>query len=240
MNPTKRKPGAVQMANAVAESVQYQGRKTHRQRSEQRRQAILDASMRIITREGVRSVRHRAVAQEAGVPLSATTYYFKDINDLITDTFALFIERNAAYLSEFWRQIEEELKDKASAFRSGHIPRERLVEEIARRTLEFILLELQQRRDYLVAEKAFIQEALINPSLHELFKAHRCIMLEGLTNLFLELGSDAPQADAVMMASIIADIEYLGLIEGVEYLRGEQVCLLLQRFLQGVLGNAVA
>ncbi len=47
-------PKATQAANAVAESVQYQGRKASRQGSEQRRQAILDAAMRIIVREGVR------------------------------------------------------------------------------------------------------------------------------------------------------------------------------------------
>src|SRR5690606_30300634 len=68
---------AASLASAVAESVQYHGRKAIRRRSEVRRQAILDAAMRIIVRDGVRAVRHRAVAAEAGVPLSATTYYFK-------------------------------------------------------------------------------------------------------------------------------------------------------------------
>ena len=35
-----------------------QGRKASRQGSEQRRQAILDAAMRLIVRDGVRAVRH--------------------------------------------------------------------------------------------------------------------------------------------------------------------------------------
>ena len=60
--------GAAGIATAVAESVQYQGRKASRQGSEQRRQDILDAAMRIVVRDGVRAVRHRAVAAEAGVP----------------------------------------------------------------------------------------------------------------------------------------------------------------------------
>src|SRR5690606_21378739 len=89
---------AAHLASAVAENVQYHVRKVIRRRSEARRQAILDAAMRIIIREGVRAVRHRAVAAEAEVPLSATTYYFKDISDLITDTFALYVERSAARL----------------------------------------------------------------------------------------------------------------------------------------------
>ena len=105
---------ATLVANAVAESVQYHGRKASRQGSEQRRQAILDAAMRIIVREGVRAVRHRAVAAEAEVPLSATTYYFKDINDLITDPFAQFVERSAAHMGQFWSSTEGLLRDQVS------------------------------------------------------------------------------------------------------------------------------
>ncbi|MDN5401705.1 MAG: TetR family transcriptional regulator, partial [Pseudomonas sp.] len=84
MNRVIAQEGAAGIAAAVAESVQYQGRKASRRGSEQRRQDILDAAMRIVVRDGVRAVRHRAVAAEAGVPLSATTYYFKDIDDLLT------------------------------------------------------------------------------------------------------------------------------------------------------------
>ena len=83
MNLARAQEGAAHVATAVAESVQYQGRKASRHGSEQRRQQILDAAMRIVVRDGVRGVRHRAVAAEAGVPLSATTYYFKDIDDLL-------------------------------------------------------------------------------------------------------------------------------------------------------------
>ncbi|KAF1054989.1 MAG: HTH-type transcriptional regulator RcdA [Stenotrophomonas maltophilia] len=106
---------AAQAASAVAESVRYQGRKASRQGSEQRRQAILDAAMRLIVRDGVRAVRHRAVAAEAGVPLSATTYYFKDIQDLITDTFSLFVERSAEALVAFWASVEGELQGMAAS-----------------------------------------------------------------------------------------------------------------------------
>ena len=77
----------------MSSAIQYQGRKARRAGSEQRRQAILDAALNIIVTDGIRAVRHRAVAREADVPLSATTYYFKDISDLIADAFTLFAER---------------------------------------------------------------------------------------------------------------------------------------------------
>ena len=103
MNLVRSSEGAADVAVAVAESVQYQGRKASRQGSEQRRQLILDAAMRIVVRDGVRGVRHRAVAAEAGVPLSATTYYFKDIDDLLNDTFAQYVERSAAFMAKLWQ-----------------------------------------------------------------------------------------------------------------------------------------
>ena len=54
-------------------------------RSEQgaeRRAAILDATVRLLVREGLAAVTHRAVAREADVPLAATTYYFASKDEL--------------------------------------------------------------------------------------------------------------------------------------------------------------
>ncbi|WP_414819992.1 TetR/AcrR family transcriptional regulator, partial [Shewanella colwelliana] len=53
----------------------YVGRTTHRVDGEARRIAILEATLRLIVKEGIRGVRHRAVASEADVPLASTTYY---------------------------------------------------------------------------------------------------------------------------------------------------------------------
>ena len=98
----------VRLAGELAESVQYRGRKASRQGSEQRRLSILEAALRIIVREGLRGVRHRAVAAEADVPLSATTYYFNDIQDLIADSFALCVKRSCASLAALWAGLGED------------------------------------------------------------------------------------------------------------------------------------
>ena len=111
MNLVRSSQGAANVAVALAQSVEYQGRKASRHGSEQRRQLILDAAMRIVVRDGVRGVRHRAVAAEAGVPLSATTYYFKDIDDLINDTFAQYVERSAAFMAKLWQGTEGKLRE---------------------------------------------------------------------------------------------------------------------------------
>ena len=227
---------ATLVANAVAESVQYQGRKASRQGSEQRRQAILDAAMRIIVRDGVRAVRHRAVAAEADVPLSATTYYFKDINDLITDTFAQFVERSAAHMGHFWSSTEGLLREQVSQLDGSAESRRRLANEIARLAVEYVRQQLLNRRDQLLAEQAFQQEALLNPRLHGLLRAHRQILLQGVTHFFEVLGSQQAEQDAKLLTAIIVRMEYQGLLDGVEHLDSEDMLAMLKRYMHLVLG----
>ena len=165
MNRAMAQEGAAGIATAVAESVQYQGRKASRQGSEQRRQDILDAAMRIVVRDGVRAVRHRAVAAEAGVPLSATTYYFKDIDDLLTDTFAQYVERSAAYMAKLWVNNEGLLREMVVSGDGSPQSRSQLADDIARLMADYVHRQLVNRREHLMAEQAFRQEALLNPRL---------------------------------------------------------------------------
>lgn len=48
-----------------------------------RRDALLDAALRVIERDGPAALTHRAVAAEAGLATSAATYYFADIDELL-------------------------------------------------------------------------------------------------------------------------------------------------------------
>ena len=51
----------------------------------QRRRLLLDATMRLVEREGVAAVSQRRVAAEAGVPPSTVTYYYAAVDDLLVD-----------------------------------------------------------------------------------------------------------------------------------------------------------
>ncbi|RWU25258.1 TetR family transcriptional regulator [Pseudomonas alkylphenolica] len=227
--------GAAGVATAVAESVQYQGRKASRQGSEQRRQDILDAAMRIVVREGVRGVRHRAVAAEAGVPLSATTYYFKDIEDLLTDTFAQYVERSAAYMAKLWENSEVLLRQLLSQGDGSPQWRAQLADEVAKMTADYVQRQLHNRRDFLMAEQAFRQEALLCPRLAELVKLHEQILLRGACQLLQVVGSRQPQQDALVLTAIIEQMEYQGLLDGSHADAHAQMLAILTRYLHLVL-----
>jgi len=237
VNHAMAQEGAADIATAVAESVQYQGRKASRQGSEQRRQVILDAAMRIVVRDGVRAVRHRAVAAEAGVPLSATTYYFKDIDDLLTDTFAQYVERSAAFMAKLWVNNEGLLREMVVSGDGSPQARSKLADDIARLMTDYVHRQLISRREHLMAEQAFRQEALLNPRLAALVRAHQQILLQGTRQLFEVLGSREPQEDAKVLTAIIGRMEYQGLLNDAEPVGEVEMLGILNRYLHLVLAS---
>lgn len=147
----------------MSSAIQYQGRLARRKGSEQRRREILEAALRIIIRDGVRAVRHRAVAAEADVPLSATTYYFKDITDLIADAFTLFAEQT---LVEVVRPLQAQTQQIIEAMSSAVTGEEKegLIQQLAQ-ALAVYVQQGVNRREHIVAEQAFLQEAMMDERL---------------------------------------------------------------------------
>ncbi|GHE11504.1 TetR/AcrR family transcriptional regulator [Klenkia taihuensis] len=65
-------------------------------KGEARREAIVAAAARLVAEAGPDAVAHRAVAAAAGVPLAATTYYFRDLDDLLVAATARVGEQETA------------------------------------------------------------------------------------------------------------------------------------------------
>jgi DNA-binding transcriptional regulator YbjK len=53
-------------------------------KGERRRQELVAAAAALLRSGGFDAVRHRAVAERAGLPLASTTYYFGSLEDLVT------------------------------------------------------------------------------------------------------------------------------------------------------------
>jgi DNA-binding transcriptional regulator YbjK len=52
-------------------------------KGERRRHELVAAAAALLTEGGVDAVRHRAVAERAGLPLASTTYYFDSLDELV-------------------------------------------------------------------------------------------------------------------------------------------------------------
>lgn len=66
-----------------------------------RRQEVLDATLRVIAEHGVHAVTHRAVAAAGGVPLASTTYHFASKDQLVLETLALVVDRSVELAEQF-------------------------------------------------------------------------------------------------------------------------------------------
>lgn len=78
-------------------------------RGEDRRQAIIDAAAAIIRESGPSAVSHRSVAKRAGCSLSATTYYFDGLEDLLHQAGLVNIG--------LWASRAERVADRVEAFK---------------------------------------------------------------------------------------------------------------------------
>jgi DNA-binding transcriptional regulator YbjK len=64
-----------------------------------RRRALLDATLRVVGREGVGAVTQRVVAAEARIPPSAVLYYFDSVDALLVTALREVNERYCAELA---------------------------------------------------------------------------------------------------------------------------------------------
>ncbi len=199
-------------------AVQYSGRKAFRAKSEQRRVQILEATLRIAAKEGIRGIKHRSVAKEADVPLASTTYYFKDINELISDAFTLFAEKAQENLDQFYGMVNVVLDGTPpETLKRGGEGRAQLARRLAAIVTAYLGEQITHRKDEVLAEQVFLMEALRDPDLTHLARQHRTAWVSGLESLLQRLDSQSPRRDASLLVSVVLGLGYDGLLYQEDY-----------------------
>src|SRR5882724_3633249 len=155
-----------------------------------RREQILEATLRVIGRDGREAVTHRAVAEEAGVPLGSTTYYFDSRDDLLGQA----LEHVAAHEVERYGRLGEELR----TVKSGR--------ELADRLISELVAAAEDRVAY-IAEYELWLEAGRRPDLREAAQNWCDAEQRAVAGALDELGSNDPRADASL---VVAAIDGLG------------------------------
>ncbi|NVJ65896.1 MAG: hypothetical protein HWE16_05355 [Gammaproteobacteria bacterium] len=174
--------------------LQYHGRVPKRAGSLAKRDQILQATLDIIYREGLRGVRHRAVAEEADVPLSATTYYFQDINVLIVDSFVFFMEKNLGHQLKVFEGINLNL----SNLLAKNLAPE-LVRDLIKNNMVAYLKQQISDHEARVIERSFIQYAARVPVLAEAVNQIRSYFFEQIKQILISIGA----ANAEFKAELI-------------------------------------
>lgn len=202
---------------SLRQSIRYSGRKASRVKSEMRRLEILEATLRIAARDGLRGIKHRAVAREAGVPLAATTYYFRDIHELISDSFMLFAEKARDNLDSFYDTIHLVLDTiPAQTLRRGGFQRRELASRLSVISTAYLYDQFTRRREQVLAEQVFLMEALRDERLAGLARTYREAWTAGLRQILERLDSPKPARDATLLVNVTLGMGYDSLLNGQE------------------------
>jgi TetR/AcrR family transcriptional regulator, regulator of biofilm formation and stress response len=156
-----------------------------RPRGAARREALLEAVLKIVADTGPDAVTHRRVAEVAELPLASTTYWFQSKEHLLTAALELAADRDMARL----------LKHAADAQRSGDDPLDAAVAAIVDPPLD----PQQSSRTSLVASFALLLEAARRPALQEVSRRWTEVYLLTLSRLLEAAGSSRPRADAELL-----------------------------------------
>jgi DNA-binding transcriptional regulator YbjK len=194
-----------------------------RRRGIARRAAILQATLRILGREGSAAITHRAVAEEAGVPIASTTYYFTSKDDLL---------REALYL-----HVEQEAHRVAQA--TNTITGTPTIDELADRLADFVDYGLKAGRVTLIAEYELLLQAARQPDLEPLSRVFYDQVRQQLLKPLTDLGSTDPDGDSQLIMAALAGLEVDNLAAPTtQRAQREEVRHLIGRLLHALLARA--
>lgn len=213
-------------------------KKSRRAKGEKTRREILDATLKVIVQSGIRGVTHRSVAKAAGVQLSLTTYYFKDINELMAEAFKQFAQRGSEETNKTWQNVFALLNQYSKSELRKVSVKEAIIEPLTEIAWDYIYgqLTIPVYREGLIIEQTFITELVLDERLRELAVAHRERLLSDMIELCRVFNKVDPEIDADLMLSTMMRLEYEGLLVPPEELDKEQMMRIIRRQVGWILG----
>jgi DNA-binding transcriptional regulator YbjK len=160
----------------------------YRPRGTARREALLDAALKIIGEVGAEAVTHRRVAEVSGLPLASTTYWFESKEQLLTAALELAAERDIGRLRAYIASASD-----ATA------PLDMAITSILGASDETI----QTSRGSLLAAYALLLEAARRPALALVARRWTDAYLEILGPLLARAGSRQSRDDAELLLAAV-------------------------------------
>jgi DNA-binding transcriptional regulator YbjK len=158
-----------------------------RPRGAARREALLDAVLRVVAEVGADAVTHRRVAEVAGLPLASTTYWFDSKEHLLTAALERAAERDVEQLHAFLRDSPERTANS--------------LELVVGALVDPTDGSAQTSRGRLLATYALMLEAARRPALRDVTVRWTNAYLDALEPLLAAAGSRDPRAHAEILVA---------------------------------------
>jgi|BarGraIncu00222A_1022003.scaffolds.fasta_scaffold17470_2 DNA-binding transcriptional regulator YbjK len=174
------------MASAAATVTARPAGGPPRPRGTARREALLEAVLRIVAEIGADAVTHRRVAEVAQLPLASTTYWFDSKEHLLTAALELAAERDSARLHDYAHALDA-------------APAVDPLDAAAAAITEPLGEDLTASRGSLTATYALMLEAARRPALREIAARWTEAYIVTLSGLMEQAGSARPREDAQLL-----------------------------------------
>lgn len=187
-----------------------------RSKGEQTRNNILVAAIEILAKNGIKGTTHRAIANHANIQLSLTTYYFKDIQELVHQAFKLNAEQTSQLIDFAWQQAFDYLNSIGKAQLKKVSVRAQVREQLAQLATEYIMNKVTERAMTLAVEQLLFTEIQTTPQLRELANQHRVALLAPFIKLCSYFEPNNANIDGEILFTIFTQIEYRNIMPDVE------------------------
>ena len=204
-------------------------------KGEQTRTKILRAAQQVIAERGVGGASHRAIAAQAGVKLSLTSYYFGSLAELLEvawdDHRARSAPRSVAMLKRMTETFQDLLGADTKRARAGHVL------ELADHLASYIAQEARDRQLDLAIDCSFLFAWSLPNTLRQKVIAYNQLWVSRIAEQLRRVGSANPEVDAENWLAVARYCEFSQVTYGREVLREAEM---RQRFfclLRGMLPN---
>ncbi|MGB0938526.1 MAG: TetR/AcrR family transcriptional regulator [Colwellia sp.] len=171
------------------------------------REKILEAAITEMAKTGVKGTTHRAIANRADLQLSLTTYYFKDIYELIHHAFMLNANKSLINREVIFEKIFVLL----SAFKMADIRKAAvkkiLLLQLVELFVNYIMHSTEKSPELITVERLMFIESQFSKDLHKVTKEYETASLSPYIKLCHYFDKTNTAVNAYLLQSIITELQ---------------------------------
>ncbi len=181
-------------------------------KGEKTKKRILFSAIDVLAKNGIKGTTHRAIAQQANIQLSLTTYYFKDIQELIQQAFELNSNYLRARTSTILDKVFSSLEKKSKCDLEKISVKNHLCDQLVEMTTLYIFENIKKEAVSLSVEQLMFTTVQVSPQLKKLAHEHEQSQLQPFEQFCRYFNDKDPEVDAKMMRTIFSQIQYSQLL----------------------------
>jgi DNA-binding transcriptional regulator YbjK len=179
-----------------------------RTKGERTKQLILESAIKILATEGIKGTTHRAIAKEANIQLSLTTYYFKDIEDLIHQAIELNSSYSISVVEQSWIEAFSVLNKFTKTQLKQKAIKEKLAVQLSELAAQYIYQKIVNDRNSIVVEQILFTCFQGKLNLTSLAQKHREALISPFVTICSFFNKNEPVIDAEILLAVTLDLKY--------------------------------